>query len=339
MWMIDNQTPFAAERSWVRDKNGAEVWLVAVRATFMINPDGSKTLAEKQDEVCLVPKYRGEPDKSSLLYESDLVHTKPTTDIILHGQAYAPPEEWVTQVDVTLKVAHIQKTLRVFGNRYWEKGLMGLKVSEPEFFKTMPITYERAFGGIDQLADNPKQHDWEPRNPVGTGFAVKAEHLVNRPVANIEYPQQRISSWKQRPSPAGFGPLAGHWSPRINYAGTYDEKWEKEKQPLLPADFDERFYLCAPTDQQPPHYLKGGELVELYNLTSSNFLSFKLPQVILEFNTCFRGEVIPHQADLHSVILEPDFPRIIMVWHTHLPCHPKVLKLDHTTITLKEWII
>ena len=40
MWSVTNRTPYAAERCWVRDKNGAEVWLVAVKGTFLIGPDG-----------------------------------------------------------------------------------------------------------------------------------------------------------------------------------------------------------------------------------------------------------------------------------------------------------
>ncbi|HXK36280.1 MAG TPA: DUF2169 domain-containing protein, partial [Candidatus Paceibacterota bacterium] len=90
MWMIENYTPFAAERAWVRDKNGAETWLVAVKATYRITGDGPMQLAEEQEPVCMAPKYGGDPATTSLLYESDLVHTKLNTDIILHGHAYAP---------------------------------------------------------------------------------------------------------------------------------------------------------------------------------------------------------------------------------------------------------
>ena len=34
MWMLDNHTPYAAERSWTRDARGVHLWIVAVRATF-----------------------------------------------------------------------------------------------------------------------------------------------------------------------------------------------------------------------------------------------------------------------------------------------------------------
>lgn len=336
MWAIENHTPFTAERSWVRDKNGAEIWLVAVRGTFNIFPDGILDIAEDQSDVCLAPEYCGEAGQSSLRYESDLIHTKPQTDIILHGHAHAPAGKPVTQIDVAMRVGSLGKRLRVFGDRYWKKGFWGMKMTQPAPFEKMPITYERAFGGWDQTSDNPKKHSWESRNPIGTGFAVKANHLEGQKAANVENPDHLITSWKQRPPPAGFGPVAGHWQPRLQFAGTYDKNWEEHKQPLLPDDFDERFYQCAPLDQQTAGYLQGGELAELFNLTPQGHLKFRLPIVKLDFHTHFGKEGIPHTAHLHTVIIEPDHPRLIMVWHTMLPCHFKVLKLETTTITDRE---
>lgn len=336
MWAIKNHTPFSAERSWVRDKNGAEVWLVAVRGTFNISPDGTLDIAEKQSDVCLAPQYCGEPGQSSLLYESDLLHTKPRTDVILHGNAYASVGKHASYVDVGLKVGNLSKKLRVFGDRYWQRGFFGLRITRPRPFQKMPITYERAFGGWDQKSTHPENHSWEPRNPVGTGFAGRSEHLEGQKLPNIEYPKNLISSWKQRPDPAGFGPIAGNWQPRLQFAGTYDKKWEEEKLPLLPDDFDERFYQCTPLDQQMGGYLQGGELAEIFNLTPQGHLKFRLPIVKLHFDTNFGRENISHTAKVHTVIIEPDHPRLIMVWHTMLPCHFKVLKLEKTTITDSE---
>ena len=333
MWAIQNLTPYAAERTWNRDRNGAEVWLVAVRGTFLINPDGTTEIAEEQADVCLAPEYAGEPGQSSLLYESDLVHTKPTTDVIVHGQAYAPQGRPVQHVDVGIRVGPIQKRLRVFGDRMWLETPTGAGMTPPSPFTTMPITYERAFGGIDDT--DPDRPDWDRRNPAGTGFARRPEHLVGKRAANVEDPRSLISSWADRPHPAGFGPIAGHWRPRGQYGGTYDEKWEKERLPLLPDDFDERFHLSAPVDQQAPAHLKGAEPVELYNLTPEGVLKFTLPRVTLGFETDFEGEIMHHRGTLHTVAIEPDMPRVIMVWHTALPCHHKVLKLQSTAIREK----
>ena len=95
----------------------------------------------------------------------------------------------------------------------------------------------------------------------------------------------------------------------------------------MPDDLDDRFYLAAPADQQPPAHLKGGETVELMNLTPAGYLRFQLPRVFLGFETYFYSkEVVRHRPTLHTVILEPDVPQVTMVWNTVLQCHAKALE-------------
>jgi hypothetical protein len=48
MFMLDNKTPYAAGRNWTRDKRGMHVWIVAVKATFDVAPNGKLTLADEQ---------------------------------------------------------------------------------------------------------------------------------------------------------------------------------------------------------------------------------------------------------------------------------------------------
>ncbi len=115
MWQLDNRTPFAAERAWVRDREGAEVWLVAVKCTFDIRPDGSTEVAKEQPPVLRMPEHVGEPGKSSLRYENDLVLTKTTTDIIVVGHAYAPRGRPTTQMEAGFRVGPVRKMLRVMG--------------------------------------------------------------------------------------------------------------------------------------------------------------------------------------------------------------------------------
>ncbi|MCF6362770.1 MAG: DUF2169 domain-containing protein [Gammaproteobacteria bacterium] len=324
----------------MRDKNGAEVWLVAVKATFSIDADGTVSIAEEQEEVNIAPKFRGAPDCSSLLYDTDLPHLKKNTDVLIEGHAYTPQGRPAKKVDVGFKVAKIQKILRIIGDRQYVKTLAGITLSSPQAFIKMPITYERAYGGTDLLSDNPKHHAWEARNPIGCGFATKGAHLAGKTVPNIEDPKALIGDWKQRPRPAGFGPIAGHWSPRVELAGTYDENWEETRQPLLAEDFDERYYQCAPEDQQVAGYLKGGEQVDLYNLTPHGHLQFFLPRLSLSFTTNFDdGSSEQHRAVIHTVTIKPDDAKVVVVWHTHLECHHKVLKLTSTSIRIKKRIL
>jgi hypothetical protein len=337
MWMLKNNTPFAAERNWFLDKNAAKSWVVAVKGTFDILPDGTTKIADKQEEPLHGEKYYGEPGKSSIRYDADLGGPKQGTDVILNGHAYSPESHFVTETVVRMTIDRFTKQLRVFGDRRWQRSVLGLSMTQPEPFEKMALTYERAFGGWDTKSENTAEHRLEPRNPIGSGFATCPEHLNDQPLPNVEDPRQLISSWKDRPRPAGFGVVASYWFPRLKYAGTYDDKWKKERFPLPPEDFDEHFFHSAPEDQQFPGFLRGGEKVDLVNLTSNGFLSFRLPEIRLGFLTRFGNDRVPHQGRLHTLILQPDVPSVILVWYTSLPCpNNRVDYLDQTLIFEKE---
>lgn len=333
MWQIVNRTPFEVEGGWVRDRDGAETWLIAVKATFDINPDGSTEVSQEQPPVLRVPEYYGEPGKSSIKYEADLILTKKTTDVLVIGHAYAPGGKPVTELDVGFRVGPVQKMLRVFGDRQWE----AFGASSPQPFVKMPIVYERAFGGVDLQSKQPDR-DWDWRNPVGTGFVVSGDHADGLLLPNIEYPNELIRSKMDRPAPAGFGPICSHWKYRASFAGTYGDNWMRTRQPLLPSDFDERFFQSAPSDQQSADFLNGGELVILHNLTLSGNLQFLLPQVKISLETRFLdGERRIHSCPfLHAVILEPDFPRVSLVFHSSIECHSKAYQLANTQVKIRH---
>ncbi len=337
MLQINNKTPYQAERAILLDLDGSEIWVVAVKATFEII-GGKTVLADEQEPVCLADEYYGEPGKSSMKYENELVFKKPGTDIVINGHAYAPKEKAVTKLDVTAQVGRNQKTIRVFGDRVWNNSLVGISISSPQPFLKMPLLYERAFGGIDLSADNPKKHGAEQRNPIGVGFGMSKSFLKGKPLPNLEDPKDKITGWKSRPKPVGFGFTCKHWEPRRQYAGTYDQKWVEERLPLYPVDFDFRFFLAAPADMIATPHLRGNEPVQLHNLTSDEYLAFNLPRIALAFRTRLSDKWVEHRAKLGTVIIEPDVPRVMMIWQTMLPCHRKKFELEKTEIREKEYV-
>lgn len=339
MLMLDNRTPYAAERTVVMDKFGEKSWVVAVKGTYLVRDDGTTELAEQQQEPFYSPEYVGEPATSSILYDADLVPSRPATDVVLNGSAYAPGAKSARVVDVSLRVGPLKKRLRVFGDRQWEMGLLRrISKSPPVAFERMPLTYERAFGGWDKTDPDPSRQRLYSRNPIGTGFATNANHLDGQLMPNVEDPTCLISGWEERPLPGGFGTIASYWTPRLEWGGTYDDRWMKHKFPLLPDDFDHRFYQSAPLDQQVSKYLRGGEEVELENLTGSGYLRFCLPKAYLTFSTRFGKQRQEHRASLQCVVIEPDVPRVIMVWHTSLTCHHLLDQLDVTVIREKRYL-
>jgi hypothetical protein len=327
MWSVTNYTPYAVGRTWGRDKDGLHEWIVAVKATFDIKSDGSVTLADEQLETLLLPEYNGEDGVSSLRYDADLVGPKPTTDVVLNGTAYAPEGVPTTAFLVSLRIGEVHKVIRVVGNRRWESGLLGNRVSAMEPVTRVPIVYERAYGGFDPADGDPKKQMLEVRNPVGCGLVAKE----GRPLPNFEYPNGRV----EKAGPAGFGALDCYWSPRRELSGTYDDAWQKGRYPLLPADWDPRSLLCSPADQRPASPLRGGEPVELENLTPDGKLSFTLPKAYLRFRTHIDNRKVEHQGRLATVIIEPDHPRVVMVWQSTLTVRNETDYLDETIVSEK----
>jgi len=328
MWAVSNDTPYSADRAFVRDRDGAEIWIVAVRATYDILPDGRVALAKTQVPVALAPAWMGKPAESSLRWDMDMVRTKLGTDVVLHASAHAPQGKPTEEVEVGFAVGPIQKRLRVFGDRIYHRPMLVVKPDPPRPFETMPITYERTYGGQsfdDETGALTAQHD---ENPLGMGLVSHPGF----PCHNTEYPGDAKRPLTNRVRAASFGPIPASWQPRVGLAGTYDKNWEETRLPLLPDDFRDEYFYSAPADQQVPGFLSGGEEVTLVNLTPDGLTRFLLPRVRLGFTTSIDGATVNHRGNLHTVIIEPTERRLIMVWHTALPCH-------HTLYTLKQTLV
>lgn len=334
MWALHNQTPFAADRTITVDVNGARHYVVVVKGTFDILRDGSLALAEEQVEAKAAPEFTGDDGASSLLYEADLIAAKPRTDILVNGKAYAPGGRPATRVTVGLQTPLGNKALLVHGDRVWQRGLTGqLEPTPPAPFVEMPIVYERAFGGYDQQDPDPSRHRLYDKNPVGTGFFTARAHRKDQPLPNIELPGRPLEA-----EPAGYGPLCGHWQPRLRLWGTYDARWMEARKPLLPTDFDPLALQCAPADQQVGPHLRGGERFGLINLDPTGSLGFDLPKHFLAFSTFVGKHRHEHRAKINTVIIEPDHPRVMVVWHTSLACHHEIDDIDYTEIVEKPYI-
>jgi hypothetical protein len=331
MWTVTNYTPYAAGKTWARDKDGLPHWIVAVKGTFDIAIDGAVHLAEEQGEPLLLPEYTGEPGVSSLRYDADLSAPKPATDVVLNATAYAPGGRPSTDFAVAVRVASIHKMLRVKGERHWRSGALGLRRTAPQPVTTVPISYERAYGGYDQRDPDPSRHRIDLRNPVGCGMTGELGPLEGDRLPSLEHPSGAIET----SGPAGFGPIDSHWSPRREFAGTYDAAWEQNRRPLLAEDWDPRSLLCAPADQQVQGFLRGGELVELQNLTPEGHLRFVLPRVHLTFRTRIDTRVEEHRARLATVMIEPDRRRVLLTWLTSVACRTEVDYLEETIVREK----
>jgi hypothetical protein len=306
---LTNQTPFSCELLPMTEKNGASILRIVLKGTYQIGKDGKLEVAKEHPPAVMEDTYYGEPGKSAVKYESDIVLCKPRTDLLIIGQAHAPRGRPVTQMDIEL---HYQgrrlKQLRVFGDRVWEKSMIGWLPSAPKPFVQMPITYDRAWGGSDEKGS-------EERNRSGMGFAsTHGKEFEGTPVPNIEDPRKLLSSPTDRPRPIGLGIIAKNWEPRLSFAGTYDEAWLEDGFPLLPDDFDMQFNMCTAPDQwvERPG---GGEEIRLTGMTEDGELRFKLPaELHMKVALFYKDRTEEKGMDLDTLLVEPDERRLTLTW-------------------------
>lgn len=261
------------------DKSGCDYYVVVIKGTFAVDQTGAVALAAKQEALVYADVHFGEPEVTSIRYECDFARFKPRADVLVIGDAHAPHGDPTDRLEVSLEVASIKKQITVFGDRKWEHSFGAYYPSPPMPFVSLPLIYERAFGGSDKSHEQQKFHATELRNPIGVGFhkSATSESIEGSPLPNLENAESPIRDWSDHPAPVGFGVIGRNWHPRIGAAGTYDEKWLKERFPFLPADFEDNYLQSAPPDQQTA-FLQGGELVRCVNMTPDQEFRFTLPK-------------------------------------------------------------
>lgn len=317
------------------DASGRESLVVAVKGTFTFpGHQQEPQLAETQAPLVMADTFGGEPGFSAPVYEADYSPVKPFCDVILLGGAYAPGGRPVPHVQVGMKVGAVAKTFMVTGERRWEAGAAGVSPGYPAVFDYMPISYERAFGGVDNFLADPAMHRAYLRNPVGKGFHahLDSDLVDGAPMPNTEATNQPVRIPNHDYAPLAFGPVGRNWEPRYRFGGTYDDEWLDKQFPFLPKDFDNRYFQCAPADQQMA-YPAGGEDVILINLTPNGRVQCRLPTLavpVVFFRK--RGERHETQAVIDTIVLEPDKGTFSITWRASLPLRKSIFEIPQVLV-------
>jgi len=301
------------------DSGGQEVLSIVIKGTFRLAATTPLVLAEEQVPLQVADIYRGDPASTSLAGASDLALFKPATDILISGCYYPNRRDpdW-NFAGFVFGPQKMKKLVRVFGDRHWDKRLVGMGLSAPARFEKIPVIYERAFGGVDDSV--PATVEACAENPAGVGFRGKhsRKQIAGQPVANLEDPQNPISAPDQRPRPHALGPIGPAWSPRPSLAGTYDEAWSKSRMPLPPADFNQRYNQTAPPDQIFPSHLAGGEPMEIYGMTPEGTLRFELPRVRPQVVVRVLNRRETPTVACDTVDIDMEKRAVSLVWRTHV---------------------
>lgn len=174
-------------------------------------------------------------------------------EFLVTGAAWPDPESESTRCRVRVQLGELDKPLNVFGDRLLTRdGVVG-----PEPFESMPLTWERAYGG-----------EGFEHNPLGKGIAevVLSDGRKATPMPNIELPNGGAVLPGRSPEPAGFGPMDANWPQRRDKAGTYDRAWLEKHYPEFAPDIDWAYFNVAPRDQAARRPFRGDEPFRLQGL-------------------------------------------------------------------------
>lgn len=252
-----------------------------------------------------------------LLYPSDFVPKKPRVDVVVNAAAHAPGKVPVPQLDVSMSLGPIAKTLRVFGKRLWKQGMLARSPGGPaEPFAVQPIGYQFAIGG-----PGAKQ------NPAGMGLDGEEMPRVEDPKALLTRPRGDV--------PPGFGAIPPAWPQRFELTGSYRGNYVKERWPWFPTNFDFGYFNAAPRDQQIDGDLKGDEKLILENLhpAESTFRT-RLPGLRLRLFANIRaGDLLTFReipVRLDTVWVDVPTEKLALVWRGHINVStPKMREIEH----------
>lgn len=330
---VINHTPWPSQYFQHVDPRGEIFHVMVCRTSYSLRSmdfDGHAVLRprlldfEDQAPLCEADAFCGGINTSSVLQESDFAPYKPRCDVlVINAHAHTPDCRPERRWPVGLSFgSSIRKVLQVCGPRALRRGVTTLgtwRLGEPETAVSVPLVYERAFGGppllaaqerLQALAADPAQTPDRRRqaqdalaqmpkpylpNPIGCGRdpqrwlqvmlqleALAGEHAADVPLApQIEALNRPYAGEDDYPV-LGFGPVGRWWQPRLQLTGTHDEAWKQTQWPKSPLDHDYRYWNGAPEDQQID-YPQGGELVSLLNLTpGGGVVRFELPRKDLQ---------------------------------------------------------
>jgi len=317
--------------------DGAVLAVVIVKEGFTIDRHGR---AHRTGDAAVhradVPWDEDAPATSSIRFPCDVCVRKPATDVVVVGSAVSPYRARQTSLEVTVRVGAMERAVRVFGPRVWYRGAFGLALSEPAGFEEVPIRWELARGGAD-LRD-PAHPLEEPRNPVGRGLVRDPDTLDGQAGPQIEDPADLIDNHRSHTAPAGLAAVGRHWLPRRQYAGTVDEFWLRERMPLPPADFDDRFNQVAAPGLTADGHLRGGEAVLVHNMGEQGPLAFELPRLHFFVGARLRGALHGEAPALDTVTLLPNARRVEMTWRAVIALPRRAADVDFLQVHEKARI-
>ncbi|NUQ78971.1 MAG: DUF2169 domain-containing protein [Polyangiaceae bacterium] len=234
---------------------------VVVKRTYSVADDGHCVVAGEQ--APLSEDIEESPSDPHLVEQDlDLIPFKPRTDVVVAGHAYADGKAGTI---AAVTVQGKRKEILVVGDRRATLSATGgVVISRAEPFEKMPVSFARAYGGRDRVAEakygnpfallgkylegSPINVDLQspflyPKNPCGKGYLVELARDAVEACAlpNLEDPRDPLTPdrlvvgdpdrWIYMPIPQSLGWVSLGWYPRLAFGGVIPD-YEAADRPI-----------------------------------------------------------------------------------------------------------
>lgn len=159
----------------------------------------------------------------------------------------------------------------------------------------------------------------DPRSLAGRVFGAS--------VSDLKFAKKVGSVWP-------FGPLERNAPERLQHAGTYDERWRRQRMPVLPEDFDIRYHHDAPEDQRLSGYLRGDEMFRVAGWLDIGSVSFALPGKAVLVTGNIRKDYFSALSHLDTVMLWSERPWVTLVWRWVIRPRQKIEEIGTVVVHL-----
>jgi hypothetical protein len=305
-------------RSWATlgceptiDREGRDVAVVVARLAYKVSLLGNAT-------VTFRPVRFGETadGHGALKFPADLVDEKPGTDVGLIGTAHPANAKPVEKTLAWIQAGTMRKVVTIYGPRRYVPEIRGIGPSAPALFEEpVPLRWDHCWGGSDQTT---RDHEQEPFNPIGRGFAKDPKTLIGQLCAPLE----PVTDLKSGPAPhrshGCFAPIPERFEPRRALAGTHDAEWARTRAPIRPKDFNVAHTAWAVPGLHSEKPLPTDTPFEVAGVLKEGTWRFKLPRYEIAFESTLLGERRPHPAHLDSVLIDADERIVELTFRTSI---------------------
>lgn len=235
-------------------------------------------------------------------FPGDVPYLTGGVDVFVIGSLWQPGGQPGTELTAEIRIGdRLLRRIAAIGDRLWVRANGALVPSDAQPFVSMPLSYERAFGGIAETENGPCA--W-PANPLGVGFYMNPEQAEGQPLPNLEDPDHRILSIDDRPEPMATGPYPAEGSLRVESAAELDLD---APQPVLKRVRPLVFNRAHPRMILPPAETpRAGEIVEITHASPQGALRFAMPALAFHARVTLedRGYDFPLHLDQIAVLTE-----------------------------------